>query len=109
MSTFSLEDGFSVFDKISNTPKYWKTAKYEMLAKLGNLGPFQFFFTLSCADLRWEDNFTSILRKLGMTIEYEAHRDGTETTWVIHGQDQQTKLEEYLQNFVSTLCILLLL
>ena len=36
-----------------------------------------------------------------MTIEYEAHRDGTETTWVIHGQDQRTKLEQYLQNCVS--------
>ena len=38
--TYHLEDGFSVFDKISNTPKYWKTAKYEMLAKLDNLGPW---------------------------------------------------------------------
>ena len=31
VSTYHLEDGFSVFDKISNTPKYWKNAKYEML------------------------------------------------------------------------------
>ena len=46
ISTYSLNDGFSVFDKISNTPKYWKTAKYEMLAKLDNLGPFHFFLHL---------------------------------------------------------------
>ena len=26
-STFHLEDGFSVFDNIKNTPKYWKTAR----------------------------------------------------------------------------------
>ena len=51
-NTYTLDDGFSVFDKISNTPSYWKTAKYEMLAKLENLGPFQFFFTLTCADSR---------------------------------------------------------
>ena len=48
--SYILDDGFSVFDKISNTPAYWKTAKYEMLAKLENNGPFQLFFTLSCAD-----------------------------------------------------------
>ena len=42
-STFMLEDGFSVFGNISNTPRYWKTAKFEMLAKLDNLGPFHFF------------------------------------------------------------------
>ena len=60
--TYRLEDGFSVFDKISNTPSYWKTAKYEMQAKLENLGPFQFFFTLSCADSRWDENFSPILR-----------------------------------------------
>ena len=68
---YSLEDGFSVFDKISNTPSYWKTAKYEMQAKLENLGPFQFFFTLSCADSRWDENFSSILRSLGVSVKYE--------------------------------------
>ena len=69
--TYSLEDGFSVFDKISNTPSYWKTAKYEMQAKLENLGPFQFFFTLSCADSRWDENFSSILRNLGVSVKYQ--------------------------------------
>ena len=52
ISTYHLDDAFSVFNNVSNTPKYWKTAKYELLAKLDNLGPFNFFFTLSCADLR---------------------------------------------------------
>ena len=82
VSTLSLEDGFSVFDKVSNTPKYWKTAKYEMLAKLDNLGPFQFFFTLSCADLRWDENFSTILRKLGHTIEYEMSSTDEEKTFL---------------------------
>ena len=102
ISTFHLQDGFSVFDKISNTPKYWKTAKYEMLAKLDNLGPFQFFFTLSCADMRWDENLSSILRKLGRRIEYEVHSDGTETTWVKHGKDSKMELREYLETIVST-------
>ena len=33
-----------------------------MIAKLDNLGPFQLFFTLSCADMRWDENFGSILQ-----------------------------------------------
>ena len=69
-STYSLDDGFSVFDNISNTPKYWKTVKNEMLAKLDNLGPFQFFFTLSCADKRWDENISSILHRMGISVEY---------------------------------------
>ena len=32
-----------------------------MFARLENLGPFHFFFTLSCADLRWAENFTTLL------------------------------------------------
>ena len=35
--------------------------KDELIAKLENLGPFHFFFTLSCADNRYEENFTSAL------------------------------------------------
>ena len=44
---FNLEDSFAVLDKINNTSKYWQQAKNELIAKLENLGPFQFFFTLS--------------------------------------------------------------
>ena len=40
-----------------------------------NNGPFQFFFTLSCADTRYEENFTSILQD--HKIEYE-FRNGRE-------------------------------
>ena len=103
ISTFNLQDGFSVFYKISNTPKYWKTAKYEMFAKLDNLGPFQFFFTLSCADMRWEENFTTILKKLGRIIEYEVCSDGKEITWVKDREGgEKIELGLYLKNNVDT-------
>ena len=59
---FNLEDSFAVLDKISNTPKYWQQAKNELVAKLENLGPFQFFFTLSCAEKRWLENMAVILK-----------------------------------------------
>ena len=52
--SYKLEDGFNVFDKIPNTPKYWQTFRHEMMAKLDNIGAFQIFFTLSCADRLFE-------------------------------------------------------
>ena len=100
-NTYSLDDGFSVFDKISNTPSYWKTAKYEMLAKLENLGPFQFFFTLSCADSRWDENFSSIMRSLGRKIRYKFDSKGSEETMVITEDNQEIKLNAYLEDHVN--------
>ena len=58
---YTLNDPFTVFENMKNTPKYWQKYKYEMIAKLENLGPFQWFFTLSCADRRWDENFSSLL------------------------------------------------
>ena len=105
-NTYSLEDGFSVFDKIKNTPTYWKTAKYEMLAKLENLGPFQFFFTLSCADSRWDENFSSLLRLLDVTVRYDYDtKDGMDQTTIIYKEDKnkvKMSLKDYLDNKVNT-------
>ena len=70
-TTFELNDEFRALESIKNTLTYWRKAKYEILAKLENEGPFQLFFTLSCADLRWHDNFAAILRDKGMTIKYK--------------------------------------
>ena len=39
--TYQLEDPCSVFEKIKGTPKYWQRARYEIIAKLENIGPFQ--------------------------------------------------------------------
>ena len=72
--TYELEDGYRVLEDIKMTPKYWKKAKYEMIARLDNLGPFQLFFTLSCADMRWDENFAAILLERGYEIDYtQAH------------------------------------
>ena len=99
--TYSLDDGFSVFDKIKNTPAYWKTAKYEMLAKLENLGPFQFFFTLSCADSRWDENFSSLLIDLGVSVQYKFNSDGHEETNVDMGDGNIIPLKTYLETYVD--------
>ena len=46
-----LQDLFSVFKSIKGTPKYWQTAKYELTAKVKQLGPFHLFFTFSCGEM----------------------------------------------------------
>ena len=42
-----LNDAMSVFEEIKGTPKYWQKIRTDMIAKIKQLGPFQFFFTLS--------------------------------------------------------------
>ena len=65
------KDPMNVFDQVKGTPKYWQKKRREMVAKIAQLGPFQFFFTLSCADKRWAENFVSILNQLGHTVTFE--------------------------------------
>ena len=50
-----------------------------MLAKLDNLGPFQLFFTLSCADMRWDENFAAILLERGYEMRYQRMDQETES------------------------------
>ena len=47
-----LQDLYSVFKTLKGTPKYWQTAKYELIAKVKQLGPFHLFFTFSCGEMR---------------------------------------------------------
>ena len=73
--TYELEDAHRVLENMKNTPRYWRQAKYEMLARLDNLGPFQVFFTLSCADMRWDENFAAILLERGFETKYKVVTD----------------------------------
>ena len=47
-----LHDLYSVFKTLKGTPKYWQTAKYELMAKVKQLGPFHLFYTFSCGEMR---------------------------------------------------------
>ena len=95
--TLKLEDPYAVLDDIKQTPRYWKKAKFEIFAKLDNFGPFQFFFTLSCADLRWDENFGAILRAKGYMIKYqiEEDSDGNPMTaiYVEHEKDGKKQID----------------
>ena len=71
-----------------------------MLAKLENLGPFQFFFTLSCADSRWEENFSSLLADMGVSIIYKCCSDGNEETNV-KTEKGTFPMKQYLEEYVD--------
>ena len=90
---YSLEDPYSVLDNSPGTPRYWQKKKYELIAKLENLGPFHLFFTLSCADKRWNENFTSLLQdhKLKHVV-----RNGIEYVYI-----DEMSLEEFLEKHES--------
>ena len=102
VKTLKVDDPFAVLDDIKQTPRYWRKAKYEMLAKLDNFGPFQFFFTLSCADLRWNENFAAILRKKEITVRHiiEEDKDGYPCTTVYVDYEKEGKL--HTENRLNT-------
>ena len=77
--SYKLEDAYSVLDDVKGTPKYWKKNKMEMLAKIDNFGPFHWFYTLSCADMRWNENFSSILRERGYKIIWKKDKNSEES------------------------------
>ena len=60
----NLADEFSFFQNIKGTPKYWQKVRNELIAKVEQLGPFHLFWTLSCAEMRWPENFTAILQDM---------------------------------------------
>ena len=68
---YKLEDAYQVTANVPNGPGYQRKLKQDILAKLDNLGPFQIFFTLSCADLRWDPIFSSILADNGYDINFK--------------------------------------
>lgn len=72
---YKLESAFTVFENVKNTPKYWSKAKMKLIAKLENLGPFHFFFSLSAADYRNHENFTSLLQDENITYTYRAGQE----------------------------------
>ena len=99
---YVLEDGYRVLDDIKGTPRYWKKTKYEMIAKLDNLGPFHLFFTLSCADMRWDENFATILQERGFEIRYNIIKDD-EDNWdtVVEARKKGDKQYKLIKKFIE--------
>ena len=102
--SYVLEDEFRVLEGIKNTPKYWQKMKYEILAKIDNLGPFHLFFTLSCADQRWDATFGAILGERGYKIIYnrtEKHGKPEVVIEVKTSEGEWVTLQEFLENEID--------
>ena len=101
--SYELQDGHRVLEGIKGTPKYWQTAKYEMLSKLDNFGAFQLFFTLSCADTRWISNFAPTFIDKGYELLYSVEKD-EDSNWCIRikgrkdNENRWKDLEEVIEN-----------
>merc|ERR1711884_324192 len=71
VEVMQVKDGFAAFRNIRGSPKYWQQARNELIAKVEQLGPFQAFFTLSCAEMRWTEVVTSILELGGHKMSWD--------------------------------------
>ena len=100
-----MDDGFAVLDNVKGTPRYWSKAKKEMLAKLDNFGPFHFFYTLSCADMRWDENFSSILKEKGYNITWVSNSDKIDASIdvevLVEFGNEEEKQERSLRSFLE--------
>ena len=70
----------------------------ELLSKLDNKGPFQFFFTLSCADARWEENFSTLLHEFGIKVTYQSDTLTDEIKTMVTIAEEIMSLEQYLND-----------
>ena len=60
----------SIFKDIPGTPSYWRMFRNEIFARIEQLGPFHFFYTLSCAEMKWIEVLSSLLRNEGHKIDF---------------------------------------
>ena len=97
---YNLEDAFTTFDGVTNTPKYWQKVKYDMIAKLENIGPFHLFFTLSCGDSRYDENFSTFLTDNGYILEYISCKDGSRET-IVRGNKNGKEINKELNLFLQ--------
>ena len=103
--SYMLNDSFAVMDNVKGTPNYWRKAKLEMLAKLDNFGPFHLFYTLSCGDMRWNENFTSILSQKGYNVIWSTENgcldDATDVTVEVEFEKEGVTRKEKIKDFIS--------
>ncbi|XP_066928764.1 uncharacterized protein [Clytia hemisphaerica] len=65
------DKAFAFMSTVKGTPAYWKKFQLEVLAMVKQLGPPTFFFTLSCADLRWNEMISIIYKLKGEDVTNE--------------------------------------
>ena len=97
--SYKFEEAHSVLDNIKGTHRYWKKVKMEVLAKVDNFGPFEWFYTLSCGDTRYDENFSTILREMGYKIIWKIENDKCEV--FVQQNAAEIPLKEFLEHMVD--------
>ena len=97
----TFNNAFDVFSKIPGTPSYWKNFRNELFARMEQLGPFHFFFTLSAAEMRWPEVSTSILHSQGDIDKIIYLKDwefDDNLILVVTNDGTEVSLPEYMKN-----------
>ena len=92
-----LPDMYDVFKKVKGTPKYWQTARNELVAKVKQLGPFHIFYTFSCGEMRWPEVYLTLLREKNYEISKPENYDGNLENMLVQGKP----LWEYVNEDMS--------
>ena len=102
----ATDQAYTFMNSIKGTPAYWKKFKSECLAMVRQLGIPQFFLTLSCADLRWNE-LVSIISKLNSVdvknfenLSYHERCDILNSNPVLVARHFQNRVELFFRLFV---------
>ena len=91
----STTDNFAAFKKIRGTPKYFQQVRNELIAKIGQLGPFHLFFTLSCGEKRWDEIIATLLELEGKNVKCTSlNEDETPLSFTVDGLPMDEFLTE---------------
>ena len=89
-----LNDMYDVFKQVKGTPKFWQSARNDLVAKIKQLGPFHVFYTFSCGEMRWTEVFISIFKKKGYRVEIPDNWSGDDSEILVEGIELWTYVNE---------------
>ena len=99
--TIQMDDMYDVFKKVKGTPKYWQTARYELHAKVKQLGPFHVFYTFSCGEMRWTEVLYSLLKRKGKIIKIPENWNGQDEDITVEENGVEYELWYYVDKVMS--------
>ena len=114
----TIQDPYKVLEHSPSTPIYMRKKKLYLIDKIDNLGLFHLFFTLSCGEKRYNENFTPFFKEhpeldnLVLRLVFENGREqievkvmGTADDWEpmekVLKEKYQAKHEMIRQNVLS--------
>ena len=72
------------------------------MSRLDNWGPFNVFFTVSCADYRWQENLTAVLRERGIGVRCNVDVDDQTEEYEVFTEDYGwIPMEVYKEEFMD--------